>query len=195
MHTRILLLLTVVVLALMAACSGNTKDNTPNDPAPAGQEAPSAEEPSTEEPSDPAAEEPAQGSNEQPAGNDEGTQPDLFESGVFIDWNSVEDPLLDDKLKATLQAFLTAVTKPDEAGYERLFPNHATEDHADFRDVLEKPMNYRFEEVGKAIEEAGRILVPVSGTSRDDVFGVREFSNNLYFKQNEQNEWEVILID
>lgn len=191
MNKRIFSLFTVVVLAFMAACSSNT-ENTADPVSPAGQEAPS-----TEEPSAPAGEKPAQDSNsgKDPAENTDGTNPDLFKSGVFIDWNGVDDPLIDDRLKAALQAFLTAVIKPDEASYEKIFPNHATEDRADFRNVLKEPMNYRFDKIGKAIEEDGRILVPVSGTSRDDVFGIRDFSNNLYFKQNAQNEWQVILID
>jgi hypothetical protein len=199
MNKRIFSLFTVVVLAFMAACSGNT-ENAAEPAPPAGQEIPGSEKPSA-----PAGENPAQDNGEgdaqdsssdtEPGGNTDGTNPDLFKSGVFIDWKSMDDPLIDDSLRTALQTFLTAVTKPDEAGYEKIFPNHTTEDHADFRNVLEEPMNYRFDKVGKAIEEDGRILVPVSGTSRDDVFGIRDFSNNLYFKQNAQNEWQVILID
>ncbi|MFM9276685.1 hypothetical protein [Paenibacillus jiagnxiensis] len=199
MNKRIFSLFTVVVLAFMAACSGNT-ENTEKPVPPAGQETPSTEEPSSpagEKPTQDNGKEPVQDSNSgnEPAGNADGTNPDLFKSGLFIDWNGVDDPLINESLKAALQAFLIAVTKPDEASYEKIFPNHATEDRADFRNVLKEPMNYQFDKVGKAIKEDGRILVPVSGTSRDDVFGIRDFSNNLYFKQNAQNEWEVIMID
>ncbi|WP_154659034.1 hypothetical protein [Paenibacillus massiliensis] len=204
-HLRIFIgLICVLMILLLTACSRTEQpspdhqpnpapDVTPQEPADSGTPEGSDTEQQTplqSEPSGQPGKAPAQSGSDPAELN-----PEAFEAGVHIDWDSIQDPLMDQDMLSVLQQFTEAVATGDKATFEQLFPRYKDQDYGSFAALLEQPDRYRFVQVGTVIQEHQRRIVPIDGIANDELLGIREFSNNLYMEQNTKGQWQIVSID
>lgn len=204
-HLRIIIgSICVLMVLLLTACSraeqpspdhqpNPVPEATPQEPtAPgtpedndAGQQTPPPSEPSEQPGENPA----------QPGSDPTELNPEAFEPGVHIDWDSIQDPLMDQDMLSVLQQFTEAIAAGDKATFEQIFPRYKDQDYGSFAALLEQPDRYRFVQIGTVIQEHQRRIVPIDGIANDELLGIREFSNNLYMEQNTKGQWQIVSID
>ncbi|WP_379151126.1 hypothetical protein [Paenibacillus sp. sgz5001063] len=116
---------------------------------------------------------------------------DVFETGVFIDLDTLEDPLFNDEIKLSLQSTLEGLAEKNEQLFRSAFVDEQTANA--FMYLLGK--EYRFDKVGTILKDnPGRIVVEVRGLVKDDS-GVHEPNAYYYFVLSDQNKWALGAID
>ncbi|WP_028591948.1 hypothetical protein [Paenibacillus massiliensis] len=204
-HLRIIIgSICVLMVLLLTACPRTEQPSPDHQPNPAPEVTPQEptdsetpegndteqQTPPQSEPSGQHGEVPAQ-----PGSDPAELNPETFEAGVHINWDSIQDPLMDQDMLSVLQQFTEAVAAGDKATFEQLFPRYKDQDYGSFAALVEQPDRYRFVQVGTVIQEHQRRIVPINGIANDELLGIREFSNNLYMEQNTKGQWQIVSID
>lgn len=119
------------------------------------------------------------------------TPEDVFETGVIIDLDAVEDPLFNDEIKHSLQSTLEGLTEKNEQLFRSAFVDEQTANA--FMYLLGN--EYRFDKIGIiSKDDAGRVVVEVRGQVKDDS-GVHEPNAYYYFVLSDHNKWALGAID
>ncbi|KQY91154.1 hypothetical protein ASD24_23855 [Paenibacillus sp. Root52] len=116
-----------------------------------------------------------------------------FEQGVFIDWEQVHDPLLNDEIREVLQEALDANVRSDQSAFRSLFlePEVADRHWGQFGG------NVRYTEIGHVSKDTTKnhILVSVLGEIMRDTHDVEEYAITYYFAKDEEGKWGLVAVD
>ncbi|MFB9324705.1 copper amine oxidase N-terminal domain-containing protein [Paenibacillus aurantiacus] len=115
-----------------------------------------------------------------------------FAPGVFIDWESANDPILNDVIKENLQNTLKSMANKDQAAFKSVFIQNTAS--SAFLYLLDN--EYRFESLGEVRDNGeGRIEVPVAGKVKNSEGTVKTTNLIFYYMKNKQGEWRLASID
>ncbi|GAA0135177.1 hypothetical protein YSY43_20170 [Paenibacillus sp. YSY-4.3] len=167
MRTINRIITTVFMISLLSGC-GNTTNTTPNSsPPPITKEHTNSVEENIE------------------------TSAIDFTPGVFIDWDSVNEPLMNEQIKTVLKETLEALTNKDKEELKNQFIDAET---------MEANMHgfdniATYDEINSLEEDrSGRISVVVLGTVLLDN-NITEKSKIFYFNKNDKGDWRLVAID
>ncbi|OKP78457.1 hypothetical protein A3842_14485 [Paenibacillus sp. P3E] len=107
-----------------------------------------------------------------------------------VKWDEINDPLVNKAMKDKLKASVDAIVQKDvDAFHKTLSPDIGSEH--DY--LLDNPV--KFTALGKAVEENGRILVPVKGENQRTDSNGAEMTYTFYFEKDKSGEWQIVVID
>lgn len=114
-----------------------------------------------------------------------------FTPGVFIDWDSINEPLMNEQIKTVLKETLEALSEKDEEKFKNQFIDAVTlEDSIYVFDTIA-----RFDQINNLEEDwRGRISVEVVGTALLDN-NIIEYGKIFYFNKNDKGDWKLVAID
>ncbi|MFC4099130.1 stalk domain-containing protein [Paenibacillus xanthanilyticus] len=119
-------------------------------------------------------------------------QEEAFSPGVFIDWESVQAPLLHDAIQENLQHVLEAMANQNQAAFKAAFIQETTP--SAFLYLLEN--EYRFEDISTVMDDAsGRIQVSIQGKVKHSDGEVNERQLAFYYMKDQEGEWKLASID
>ncbi|NUU73956.1 hypothetical protein [Paenibacillus xylanilyticus] len=166
-----LLFVALGVLVFVSACGNTTNEEQPETVQNVKQEDVKSED--------------QQSSTNNPNSND------IFRKGVFIDFENVDNPLLNEQIKEGLKKTLEAQVNGDEDVFRATFKTPDTGDA-----YLGVIGNYRFTDIGNVQEDTtkNQILVEVDAelareTSIDDV------ALTYYYATDADGNWSLVAID
>ncbi|TYP72087.1 copper amine oxidase N-terminal domain-containing protein [Paenibacillus methanolicus] len=119
-------------------------------------------------------------------------QEEAFSSGVFIDWKSGDDPLLNEVIIENLKTALASMAEKDIDTFKSVFINSTTP--SAFIYLLEN--EYRFEALGTVMDDrSGRIEITIIGKVKTSDGIVNETNLAFYYMKDKQGEWKLASID
>ncbi|WP_019638924.1 hypothetical protein [Paenibacillus fonticola] len=114
-----------------------------------------------------------------------------FTPGVFIDWDSVNEPLMNEQIKTVLKETLEALVNKDREKFKNQFIDAVTlEDSMYVFDTIAT-----FDQIDSLEEDrSGRISVGVLGTALQDN-NIIKYAKFFYFNKDDQGNWKLVAID
>lgn len=114
-----------------------------------------------------------------------------FTPGVFIDWDSVNEPLMNEQIKTSLKETLEALSDKDEEKFKNQFIDAETiEANMYVFDTIAT-----FDQIDSLEEDrSGRISVVIHGTALLDN-NITEYAKIFYFNKNDKGDWRLVAID
>ena len=114
-----------------------------------------------------------------------------IKTGVFIDLNSVDNPLFNKDIKVLLERTLDSLANKKEKEFRSVFADDGTAD----AHMYLFGNNYAFEEMGTVGEDQeGRIVVEIRGKVVSDN-EVKTPNSFYYFVKSKQDKWRLGAID
>jgi hypothetical protein len=114
-----------------------------------------------------------------------------IQTGVFIDLNSIDNPLFNKDIKVLLERTLDSLANKKEKEFRSVFADEETADA--YMYLFGK--DYAFEKIGTVEEDQeGRIVVEIRGKVVSDN-EVTTPNSYYYFVKNKQDKWSLGSID
>ncbi|MFM9280283.1 hypothetical protein [Paenibacillus jiagnxiensis] len=123
--------------------------------------------------------------------NEQIQETESFEPGVFIDFDTISNPLITDDIKSQLKTVLEALANKDEVLFRSQWRSEGGADY--FMFLLDR--EYSFEDIGTVEEDqSGRIVIQVKGLFKDST-GTDDYLDYYYFVKDKNNNWQLGTID
>lgn len=170
----------ILTAGIMVSCSANSVPS--NEP-----------QPTTQSSAQPAAEKSAQAT---PAASPVSTSPpspEDFTTGVFVDLDRFDNPLLTKEIKSLMNTTLDALAHKKEDAFRSVFKDEHTADV--FMYLFGN--DYSFDTIGNVEQDTkGRVVVQIIGKFKDkDGTEIKDFSPSYYFLKDANNVWSLQVID
>ncbi|NGZ77658.1 hypothetical protein [Saccharibacillus alkalitolerans] len=110
--------------------------------------------------------------------------------GVHVDWDQIDSPLWNEKMRKKLEPVLHAIVDKDAEALNRGLDLDVP---GMFDYMLQN--EYDFEKVGSIHEEYGRVLVPVESMLGLTGEAPKPYNCTFYFEQDKAGEWRIVSID
>ncbi|ANS76068.1 hypothetical protein AWM70_16995 [Paenibacillus yonginensis] len=122
-------------------------------------------------------------------------EPSSFVEGICVDVQALNNPLMDQEMKALLHQLMKAVVDRDQGAFARLFPDSSTAEY--YADEFTGSARFRFEQVdsgGIERDDEGRTRIPVQGEVLRDGH-MDDFFWLVYFKKTVPGGWKLVALD
>lgn len=175
----------ILTIGIMASCGDKSGTNAASPAVSAETEISASPQTTAQVTAQPTAQ-----TADQPATTPQPSQ-GAFTTGVFVDLDTIEDPLFNEEIKNLLSTTLEALANKKEEAFRSVFKDSQSADA--FMYLFGR--DYNFNTIGTVEQDKeGRVIVEIRGKVKDSG-EIKEPSSFYYFMQDADNHWSLRAID